>query len=79
MTLAGTGLQGYDLEGGRSGRIQPISSPWDVALAKSPRKITNNNMQIENMCIAMLSSGGVNFISFSIFIDGESSDKNTLF
>uniref|UniRef100_A0A3B1IXV8 NHL repeat-containing protein 2 n=1 Tax=Astyanax mexicanus TaxID=7994 RepID=A0A3B1IXV8_ASTMX len=31
-TLAGTGLQGTDKEGGAMGPQQPISSPWDVAL-----------------------------------------------
>ncbi|XP_041939557.1 NHL repeat-containing protein 2 [Alosa sapidissima] len=31
-TLAGTGVQGTDKEGGAMGPQQPISSPWDVAL-----------------------------------------------
>ncbi|KAJ8264713.1 hypothetical protein GJAV_G00152920 [Gymnothorax javanicus] len=31
-TLAGTGLQGSDKEGGAMGIEQPISSPWDLAL-----------------------------------------------
>ncbi|XP_060951294.1 NHL repeat-containing protein 2 [Limanda limanda] len=31
-TLAGTGVQGTDKEGGASGPQQPISSPWDVIL-----------------------------------------------
>ncbi|XP_071090618.1 NHL repeat-containing protein 2-like [Haliotis cracherodii] len=31
-TIAGTGLQGTDKEGGRSGPQQPLSSPWDVVL-----------------------------------------------
>ena len=46
VTLAGTGIQGYDLEGGLSGRVQPISSPWDVALGKSPGKIANSNINM---------------------------------
>ncbi|XP_076855410.1 NHL repeat-containing protein 2 [Brachyhypopomus gauderio] len=31
-TVAGTGVQGTDKEGGAKGLEQPISSPWDVAL-----------------------------------------------
>ncbi|XP_068114903.1 NHL repeat-containing protein 2 [Hyperolius riggenbachi] len=31
-TLAGTGSQGVDKEGGAQGNQQPISSPWDVAV-----------------------------------------------
>lgn len=31
-TLAGTGTQGTDKDGGAPGRKQPISSPWDVTL-----------------------------------------------
>ncbi|XP_075698437.1 NHL repeat-containing protein 2 [Rhinoderma darwinii] len=30
-TVAGTGSQGVDMEGGAQGEQQPISSPWDVA------------------------------------------------
>ena len=29
-TVAGTGAQGYDRVGGKHGKEQPISSPWDV-------------------------------------------------
>ena len=29
-TLAGTGTQGYDRVGGKQGKEQPISSPWDI-------------------------------------------------
>lgn len=35
-TLAGTGSQGNDKEGGLVGVAQEISSPWDVELGKSP-------------------------------------------
>ncbi|XP_017854572.2 NHL repeat-containing protein 2 [Drosophila busckii] len=31
-TLAGTGHQGHDRTGGRLGPLQPLSSPWDVAV-----------------------------------------------
>ncbi|XP_015116250.1 NHL repeat-containing protein 2 [Diachasma alloeum] len=31
-TLAGTGSQGHDYQGGKIGKAQAISSPWDVAL-----------------------------------------------
>ncbi|TRY60350.1 hypothetical protein DNTS_013682 [Danionella cerebrum] len=34
-TLAGTGVQGTDKEGGALGPQQPISSPWDVTLGNS--------------------------------------------
>lgn len=32
-TLAGNGARGGDLNGGRSGRDQPLASPWDLALS----------------------------------------------
>ena len=35
-TIAGTGRQGSDKEGGAVGVDQEISSPWDLALGKSP-------------------------------------------
>ena len=35
-TIAGTGCQGNDKEGGQVGTEQEISSPWDLALGKSP-------------------------------------------
>lgn len=35
-TIAGTGRQGNDKEGGAVGVAQEISSPWDLALGKSP-------------------------------------------
>ncbi|XP_053168040.1 NHL repeat-containing protein 2 isoform X3 [Hemicordylus capensis] len=34
-TVAGTGIQGMDKEGGAKGEEQPISSPWDVAFGTS--------------------------------------------
>ncbi|XP_017120883.1 NHL repeat-containing protein 2 isoform X2 [Drosophila elegans] len=34
-TLAGTGLQGNDRIGGRLGHLQPLSSPWDVAIFRT--------------------------------------------
>lgn len=34
-TLAGTGVQGTDKEGGALGPQQPISSPWDVTLGNT--------------------------------------------
>nr|XP_039258687.1 NHL repeat-containing protein 2-like [Styela clava] len=37
VTVAGTGVQGHDLEGGAQGLEQPISSPWDVIVGGSPR------------------------------------------
>ena len=35
-TIVGTGSQGNDKEGGRIGVDQPICSPWDLALSRSP-------------------------------------------
>lgn len=34
-TVAGTGKQGTDKEGGARGDEQPISSPWDVVFGTS--------------------------------------------
>ncbi|XP_070068938.1 NHL repeat-containing protein 2 [Drosophila takahashii] len=34
-TLAGTGLQGNDRIGGLQGLLQPLSSPWDVAIFRA--------------------------------------------
>ena len=34
-TVAGTGVQGYDRAGGKMGRKQPLSSPWDLAVEGS--------------------------------------------
>ncbi|XP_017052356.1 NHL repeat-containing protein 2 [Drosophila ficusphila] len=34
-TLAGTGLQGNERTGGRLGLLQPLSSPWDVAIFRT--------------------------------------------
>ena len=35
-TLAGTGSQGSDKEGGKMGAAQELSSPWDVQMGKAP-------------------------------------------
>ncbi len=35
-TIAGTGCQGSDKEGGAVGMAQEISSPWDLELGTSP-------------------------------------------
>lgn len=35
-TIAGTGQQGNDKEGGTQGQQQCISSPWDVMIGPSP-------------------------------------------
>jgi len=34
-TLAGTGVQGNERIGGRIGPLQPLSSPWDVAIFRT--------------------------------------------
>jgi len=38
-TVAGTGQQGNDKEGGAIGQLQSISSPWDVVIGPSPGEI----------------------------------------
>ena len=38
-TVVGTGYQGNDKEGGRKGRSQEISSPWDVIVECGPGKL----------------------------------------
>ena len=35
-TIAGTGRQGNDLEGGKQGCAQELSSPWDVVMGAAP-------------------------------------------
>ena len=35
-TVAGNGKQGSDKEGGKIGKLQSISSPWDVAVGPPP-------------------------------------------
>ena len=35
-TVAGTGEQGNNKIGGKIGRDQPISSPWDVVVGSAP-------------------------------------------
>ncbi|XP_076105032.1 NHL repeat-containing protein 2-like [Mytilus galloprovincialis] len=45
-TLTGTGFQGQDKEGGKSGRNQELSSPWDVVLGKSPESDKENVLYI---------------------------------
>jgi hypothetical protein len=35
-TVAGTGSRGNDLEGGKLGSEQTVSSPWDLCLGFSP-------------------------------------------
>ncbi|CAH1785142.1 unnamed protein product [Owenia fusiformis] len=41
-TVAGTSIQGKDKEGGKTGVEQPISSPWDLTIGKSPGSATDN-------------------------------------
>lgn len=35
-TIAGNGKQGTDKQGGKSGKEQEISSPWDIAVGPAP-------------------------------------------
>lgn len=50
VTVAGTGKQGQDFEGGQSGLDQPISSPWDVIVGGSPRIPDGNSILYIAMC-----------------------------
>ncbi|XP_066521454.1 NHL repeat-containing protein 2 [Hoplias malabaricus] len=43
-TLAGTGVQGTDKEGGAMGLQQPISSPWDLTLGTSGAGAMEDNV-----------------------------------
>lgn len=38
-TVAGTGVQGTDKEGGKHGTQQPLASPWDLSFAHSPASV----------------------------------------
>ncbi len=38
-TLAGTGRQGNDKEGGAVGVAQELSSPWDLEMGSSPGSV----------------------------------------
>ncbi len=42
-TIAGTGKQGADKEGGKKGEAQDISSPWDITVGAFPGKFRNIN------------------------------------
>ena len=68
VTMAGTGVQGLDLEGGHPGREQPINSPWDVTLGKSAGKVAHvvqsNNLEcLCNNAILFLFHGNVYYFS----------------
>ena len=44
VTVCGTGVQGNDLEGGKPGLDQPLSSPWDVVIGGSPRESDSKSL-----------------------------------
>ncbi|XP_066586124.1 NHL repeat-containing protein 2 isoform X2 [Prorops nasuta] len=50
-TLAGTGVQGHDYTGGKSGINQELSSPWDVAIYH--REYDNGEKSVPLLLIAM--------------------------
>lgn len=50
-TLAGTGLQGHDYIGGKKGKEQELSSPWDVAVYEH-KQDGNKNVQVLLIAIA---------------------------
>ena len=41
VTVLGTGVQGNDLEGGKVGADQAISSPWDVCIGDLPGRMSD--------------------------------------
>lgn len=53
-TIAGTGCQGDDKEGGRLGPDQPISSPWDLCLG--------NGVAFENSSVLFIAMAGTHQI-----------------
>lgn len=63
-TLIGTGDQGHDIEGGKSGRQQVISSPWDLCFGHSFGRIkTEGDLeQFDTIYIAMAGTHQVEII-----------------
>ena len=56
-TLAGNGSRGNDLEGGRVGPEQPLSSPWALCLGYSPEMLKSpEEKEIDALYIAMAGS-----------------------
>ena len=41
ITIAGTGVQGDDKQGGKPGTQQALSSPWDVGTGVSPGNLSH--------------------------------------
>lgn len=48
QTVAGTGIQGTDKEGGKPGKEQPLASPWDLCLVRSSTSESNDLLIIAN-------------------------------
>ncbi|XP_071518884.1 NHL repeat-containing protein 2 [Panulirus ornatus] len=77
-TIAGTGTQGKDFEGGLHGTYQAISSPWDVCLARSLDQAEDG---MENLLLVAMAGchqiWGV-FLSDGKWLKGSSYSKGTV-
>ncbi|KAK3851847.1 hypothetical protein Pcinc_041527 [Petrolisthes cinctipes] len=75
-TIAGTGQQGTDLEGGNLGASQAISSPWDVCLGRS---VDQTEDQMENLLLVAMAGShqiwGI-FLSDGQWLKGSGSEEN---
>jgi len=60
-TVAGNGTRGNDVEGGKSGVDQELSSPWDVCLGFSPEMLKRSERAFDVIYIAMAGSHQVRF------------------
>ncbi|KAK3873469.1 hypothetical protein Pcinc_021523 [Petrolisthes cinctipes] len=77
-TIAGTGQQGTDLEGGNLGASQAISSPWDVCLGRS---VDQTEDQVENLLLVAMAGShqiwGI-FLSDGQWLKGSSYKQGTV-
>jgi hypothetical protein len=64
-TVAGNGTRGNDVEGGKSGVEQELSSPWDLCLGFSPEMFKRSERTFDVIYIAM---AGSHQVMFSIII-----------
>ncbi|XP_069166053.1 NHL repeat-containing protein 2 isoform X2 [Procambarus clarkii] len=77
-TIAGTGKQGRDLEGGLIGTSQAISSPWDICLARSLDQAEDGTDNL--LLVAMAGSHQIwgIFLSDGKWLKGSSYSKGTV-
>ena len=60
-TVAGTGIQGHDYSGGKLGKDQILSSPWDVA-------IYNHNQDERSIPVLLIAIAGIHQI-WALFLE----------